>query len=341
MSGRADVLLISPTASGLGGVARHVSELAFHLKAAGYSVDLISSENTPIVKVKGLKNPSFMITSSLSAAFRKASVVHAHNVPSSFAMKTAAAERKILTIHGVYAEQVNLLHGSAVGRVASFIEKKAVEWADIVTVVSEKAAEAYRRMGVEAVYIPNAVDVRLDDVEKVRTASKQVVYVGRLSREKNVGAIVEAARHLKDVVFVIVGEGPEKKSLQRAAEGLDNVLFAGGVEHRKALGYIAGSDVLVLPSFAEGMSTVLLEAMSLKTPVVASAVGGNTEIIQHGVTGLLFQPDDVQQLVESVAKLFADPEYAGRLAENAYRKAVEHFSWKTVFPLYLKVYGFG
>ncbi|MEM0440704.1 MAG: glycosyltransferase family 4 protein [Candidatus Caldarchaeum sp.] len=339
MRRRSDVLLVSPTSRGLGGIARHVSELASHLTAAGYSVAVISSENTPIINVKGLKNPSFMITSMSKAVFHESTVIHAHSIPSSFAMKIASSKRRVLTIHGVYAEQVSLLHGGVVGRVASFLEKKSIKWADVVTAVSLTAVEAYRRMGVDAVYIPNAVEVDTK-VEAKRLGSRQIVFVGRLSKEKNAEAVIDLARKNLDAVFVIVGDGPERKTLEKKAEGLRNVVFTGAVEHREALGYIAGSDVLVLPSLVEGLSTVVLEAMALKTPVVASSVGGNTEIIQNNETGILVQPNDLEQLAEAVTKLLEDIDYAEKIAEKAHQLCMEKFSWKTVFPQYLKVYGF-
>lgn len=335
-----DVLLVSPTAKGLGGVARHVSGLAARLEAAGYHVAVVSSENTPIVNVKGLKNPTFMLSSMFSTLFRRASVIHAHNVPSSLAMRAASAGRRILTMHGVYAEQVNLLHGSLVGWVASRLEKAALKWADAVTAVSMRTAEFYRLKGVDAVYIPNAVDVGVH-VEGVRLGHPQVVYVGRLSREKNVSTLVEAARRLPEAKFVIVGDGPDKPFLEKAAQNISNVVFTGAVEHEKAIGYIAGSDVLVLPSVVEGMSTVLLEAMALKTPVVATAVGGNTELVQHGETGLLVDAGDLEQLTEAIAYLLNNSAEAKRLAEKAYQSVVNHFSWEAVFPQYLKVYGLG
>ncbi|MEM4303723.1 MAG: hypothetical protein QXQ70_07505, partial [Candidatus Caldarchaeum sp.] len=71
-----DVMLVSPTSVGMGGIARHVSGLASRLVKKGYKVAVISSENTPVLGVKGLKNPSFMATSSLKACFYRTRVVH-------------------------------------------------------------------------------------------------------------------------------------------------------------------------------------------------------------------------------------------------------------------------
>ena len=104
------ILLISPTQSGIGGIAQHVQGLKNFLKNEGNNVEIISSENTFTIPIKGLKNPSFMISSSLKAKFKKNNdIVHAHNIPSAKAMKNASG-KKILTIHGIYSQQIENLH---------------------------------------------------------------------------------------------------------------------------------------------------------------------------------------------------------------------------------------
>ncbi|MEM4288313.1 MAG: glycosyltransferase family 4 protein [Candidatus Caldarchaeum sp.] len=333
-----DVVLVSPTSVGMGGIARHVSGLVSRLVEKGYKVAVISSENTPVLGVKGLKNPSFMVTSSLKAWFYRGQVVHAHNLPSSPAMRLARAGKRILTLHGVYAEQVGLLHGTVLGNAAAFFEKVFLTWADVVTTVSRQAAATYKSLGFETVYIPNAVEIP-HKVERMRLGMRQVVNVGRLSREKNVEALLSAARQLPETTFVIVGGGPEYHRLKSLSKGLKNVVFTGEVSHDKALGYIAGSDLLVLPSLVEGLSTVLLEAMACKTPVIATRVGGNVELVKHGYTGVLIEPADIQALVEAIRKLLDDRPFAVKLAENAYKMVLENFSWDAVFPKYLEVYG--
>jgi len=340
MGGEVDILLVSPTYSGAGGVARHVSGLAAGLARHGYSVAVISSDNTYILNVKGLKNPSFMLTSALKAYRSKARVVHAHSIPSAPAMKLASAERRILTLHGTYAEQVKILHGKLLGRAAAHLEKKFMGWADAVTAVSQQACEAYRARGWDVIHIPNAIDiVEREEIRAVRLGDRQVVYVGRLSREKNVKTLIYAAEKIPDAVFVIVGDGPEAQSLKNAARNLPNVKLVGQVEHSKALEYTAGSDVFALPSIAEGLSTALLEAMSLKTPVAATKVGGNVELVEDGVSGLLVEPGDDEGFVEALRKLLDDRETAQRLAATAYRTVRERYSWEAVLPKYLRVYG--
>ena len=133
------ILIISPTQSGIGGIAQHVQGLNTFLKNKGNDVEIISSENTFTIPIKGLKNPSFMIFSSLKAKFKKNNdIVHAHNIPSAKAMKNASG-KKILTIHGIYSQQIEHLHNKTISKIATNYEKEALEWADVITVVSKDA----------------------------------------------------------------------------------------------------------------------------------------------------------------------------------------------------------
>jgi len=336
----ARVLLISPTSRGVGGIAQHVAKLAEKLRFKGMDVRVISSSNTPTMPVKGLMNPSFAAAASLKVALRSYHVVHAHNLPSSLPMRTARG-RRILTLHGVYSEQVRLIHGGLLGRVSGWFEKRAFSWADAVTAVSKQAVKRYSDMGFDVVHIPNAIDLEEMPTEGYRLAERQVVYVGRLSKEKGVETLLEAAPEIKDSKILIIGSGPEEARLKARAKHLDNVMFLGEMPRQDALKHVRGSDVLVLPSLAEGLSTVLLEAMALRTPVVATQVGGNTELITHMETGVLVERGDAYQTAEAVNMLLDKPQLAKTMAERAYQLIANNYSWPVVLEKYLSIYGLG
>ncbi|MEM3123985.1 MAG: glycosyltransferase family 4 protein, partial [Nitrososphaerota archaeon] len=261
-----DVIIVSPTSGGMGGIGQHVRALADRLCSGGYRVGIISSSNTPILRVRGLMNPSFALSAPIKALGTRCRVVHAHSIPSTTAMKTVRARHRVLTIHGYYSEQVSLLHGGLLGRLVSWFEKKALRWADVVTVVSRASAEAYRRMGFDVNFIPNAVDLESLPKDGLKVVSPQVSYVGRLSKEKGLDTLLKAAAIARDLNFLIVGSGPYEEDLKSMSANLHNVRLVGQVSHDDALRYIAGSDAVVLPSYAEGLSTVILEAMALRVP---------------------------------------------------------------------------
>jgi len=100
------------------------------MKNTGNEVDVLSSDNSFTIPIKGLKNPSFMISSSLKTKFmKKHDIVHAHNIPSAKAMKNAKG-KKILTLHGIFSEQIDMLHGKTTGKFSKKYETNALEWAD-------------------------------------------------------------------------------------------------------------------------------------------------------------------------------------------------------------------
>ena len=334
------VLMISPKISGLGGVAQHVGKLVELLKRDGYEVDVISVENTFYLPVKGLMNPSFALSALAKVAARRLlgrryDVVHAHNVPSAPAMRVARGG-KVLTLHGVFSEQVGYLHGSLAGRLGAWAERKALGWADAITAVSRSAAERYRRLGFNVLHVPNALDPAELPEEGVRLSEKQVVYCGRLSREKGVDLLIEAVKRI-DAHLIVVGGGPLERELRELARNDPRIRFTGPLPRSEALKLVKGSDVFVLPSRQEGLSTALLEAMAMGVPVVATKVGGNPELVEHGETGLLVDPEP-SQLANAISLLLEDRGLARRLAGNAAKIVREKYSWPVVYRQYLDVY---
>ena len=100
-----NILLISPTSGGIGGIAQHVDGLSQFLTGLGHEVDIISSANTFTIPIKRLKNPSFMLSSFLKTKFKKGKdIVHAHHIAGALAMKNVSC-KKILSIHGVYSKK--------------------------------------------------------------------------------------------------------------------------------------------------------------------------------------------------------------------------------------------
>ena len=132
------ILIISPTQSGIGGIAQHVEGFTKFLKENGNDVDIISSENTLTIPIKGLKNPSFMLSSFFKSKFTKDyDIVHAQNPISALAMKNIKG-KKVLSLQGDFSEQISLLHGDTMGKLSSKLEKNSLVWADAITVPSKE-----------------------------------------------------------------------------------------------------------------------------------------------------------------------------------------------------------
>ncbi len=112
-----NILLISPTSGGIGGIAQHVDGLSQFLTDIGHQVDVISSANTLTIPIKRLKNPSFMLSSFLKTKFKKnKDIVHAHHIVGAFAMKNVSC-KKILSIHGIYSKNIAQLYGKTTSKI--------------------------------------------------------------------------------------------------------------------------------------------------------------------------------------------------------------------------------
>lgn len=330
------VLMISPTFGGVSGVGRHVEALVGRLHRRGFKVEVISTANTFHLPVRGLRNVSFVMSASLKTFLMKASVVHAHNLPCAIPMRVAGG-MKVLTLHGVYSEQLGAIHGPLASRLASCFEGRLLRYADLVTVVSRKVKKFYEDRGVKVEYIPNAIDLEALPLGTERIYEKQLIFAGRLSREKGVDMLLKAVRFI-DTHLIIIGGGPLRKELEALAD-LRKVHFLGPQPWDRTIRLIRGSDALILPSRVEAMPTVVLEAMACKTPIIASNVGGIPELLSHGSEAILVPPGDYNRLAMEIKGLLMDEELRRRIVENARRKVEREYCWSVVFPRYLKAYG--
>lgn len=149
---------------------------------------------------------------------------------------------------------------------------------------------------------------------------KRVIFVGRLDPVKGAPLLVEAmgqvlAKH-PDARLTLVGDGPVRAATEvKVAEmGLAGAVnFAGFQSQGAVAALLEEADMLVLPSFAEGVPVVLMEAMASRIPVIASRVGGVQELIEDGVSGFAVPPGDVVTLAERIGRLMDNPAEAARM----------------------------
>jgi glycosyltransferase involved in cell wall biosynthesis len=204
------------------------------------------------------------------------------------------------------------------------LERVALRLAAAVIVPTEALrAHAATMAPAERIHlIPNGVDVRqfAPDGRRERRP-RRILYVGRLSEEKNLSTLVRAAATLRGRVeseLVMVGSGPLRARLlaEAAAAGIRAEL-PGVVDHRLVPEWLGGADVFVLPSFTEGHPKALIEAMAAGLACVASDCAGNRALLTHGVTGLLFDPRDPGALAAHLERVLRDETLAAALGGRA------------------------
>lgn len=332
------ILIISPTSSGIGGIAQHVQGLTKFLQNEGHHVEIISSENTFTIPIKGLKNLSFMISSFLKSKFKKNfDIVHAHNIPSALAMKNSSG-KKILTIHGIFSKQIGQIHNKSAENISGKYEINALSWADAITTISKESLNYYSNYGYNVNQIPNGLDLSLFEQEIDRRYEKQIIYAGRLSKEKGTETLLKICKNLDDDIdLLIIGDGPEREKFQNIQLKKSNVHYLGSQNHEKTISLIKGSDILIQPSLSEGISTTLLEAMACKTCIITSNVGGNLELIKNQENGILIEPTNNELFIKSINQLIQDKFLREKLSESAFNE-IKQYDWKHIGQKYLDLY---
>lgn len=191
-----------------------------------------------------------------------------------------------------------------------------------------------RRDWPKLIYVPLGIDANEFTVGPSRIVSSPpcLLCVGRLAPEKGQALLLEAVAALcaegHPVRLRLVGDGPDRAWLEnRAAElGIaSNVEFAGWVDQDALMRLYSEADLFVLPSLAEGIPMVLMEAMAMQIPCVAPHITGIPELIEHGVDGMLFAVADVEDLTQQIRTLLESPEKSAQIGKQARARVVRDY----------------
>jgi glycosyltransferase involved in cell wall biosynthesis len=311
---------------------RFVADAVENLRAAGIEVDVVSPasfRHFGIAYGEGIVNnlrrepwrgaflPAFAAAYARAArsASRDADLLHAHWLPSAVAA-LATGKPFVLQLWGTDVE---------LARRAPALARPVVGRARLVICASSSLAGAARELGAREVrVIPSGVDIPPDDGEP--ETPPHVLYVGRLSPEKGILDLVEAADGMP---LVVVGDGPLRKKVPGAL---------GFVPNAELGPYYSRAAVVAVPSRREGYGVVCAEAMAHGRPVVASAVGGLLDLVAHGETGLLVPAGDVDALREALKWLLGDPDLRRRMGEAGRERARDRLSWERTTAETLRAY---
>jgi len=308
------ILFISPKFEG--GIGGHASRVAQKLNENGFEIKLMKITPIPINKIR---NPSFAIFSTIKSIISNESfdVVHAFNIPSAFAMKYSNAKKKVLSVHGMYSEQVNALHSDTTANMAQITESRVLKWADKLTTDSMRVKKQYKeKLGIDFDFIYAPLDIeKFKDLPTVTKKEKQIVYVGRDSYEKGIDLLKEIEK------------------------GIDaNFVYCTDLSWKEAMTKLKESNILVIPSRMESIPQVIKEAFYLKIPIIATNVGGIPELITHEKTGMLIPPNNSKKLKETILKVLENNELAEKISNNGFDFVMSNLTWEILLPKYIKFY---
>lgn len=344
----------------VGGPATHAPEVADFLRRRGHAVEVVTTadrapapEEYPVHWVSrripmGLRH--LRVADVLRRAGRRADVVYSTGMVGRSALGATLGRVPLvlkLTSDPTYERSVRYRFYTAdldsfqrvrdpriaALRVARDLELKA---AARIVIPSESLRDIVVEWGVPSgklEVLPNpVVTPELAPRDELRARhgleGQTLVFAGRLSIQKAVGVALEALTRLDGVSLVLAGDGPDAELLRRRASELSldgRARFLGPQPRERVLELLKAADAVVLSSNWENFPHVLLEALGVGTPVIATATGGVGEIVRDGENGLLVPPGDPDALAAAVRRYFDDPALQQRLRAAA-RQSVTRFS---------------
>lgn len=162
---------------------------------------------------------------------------------------------------------------------------------------------------------------------------RTMIFVGRLAAVKGIRVLLQAFANIyaadPDARLVLVGDGAERSDLETFADTLGckaAVRFTGYLSQDEVVVELAAADLFVLPSFAEGVPVVLMEALASEVPVIATRIAGIGELVEPGKTGLLVAPGDVVELTNAMQTLLADPMLREKMGQRGRAKVARDYN---------------
>jgi glycosyltransferase involved in cell wall biosynthesis len=323
------VLILGPHRAAISGVSTHVnllmeSGLREDFELIHFQVGSAGRDEGALGRFLRLVFSPFALFATI--LFRQVSVVHVNTSlnPRAYwrdlaylAVARLLRARVLYQVHGGALPQ-NFFAGRP--RLTRFL-RWTLKLPEVVAVLAKCELDAYRQFVPEQnlLLLPNGIDVKpyahVPTVVSRTDHPLRLVYIGRIAREKGLYETLQGVRLALelgvDARLVIAGQGAEEARLRRYAQALgiaSRVTFAGPVFGRDKVTVLAGSDVMILPSYAEGLPYALLEAMAAGVPVIATPVGAIPDVVTAGTHGCIVPPRDGKAMAEAIAELARDRE---------------------------------
>jgi glycosyltransferase involved in cell wall biosynthesis len=241
-------------------------------------------------------------------------------------------------------ESVSRLLGSMVKWFYEKMDEIGVFTKDYVSILEERGFNTSKmrifNKGIDsALFSPH--NSKKEEVERENHIPEGInlLYTGRVSKDKNVDFLMDVYRelikHYDDINLIVVGEGPYLEALKQKSRDLERVKFLGLVENSRLPLIYSSSDVFVFPSVTDTFGMVVLESQSCGLPALVSDKGGPQKIVINGETGFAIPADDLEAWVKTGLKIIemikrADPAYL-RMKKKARDNAVMNYNWSKVF----------
>ncbi len=292
--------------------------------------------------------PLTLIKLGLIIKLTKPDIVNLHYIAENaffcLAIKKFLKFKFIVNIHGSDIDRCS--HRSVFAR---WLTRKTLKEADCVLSNSDyllcQAKKICPEIAVKSRTIANGIDLkRFEITDEYVNNSKYILSIGNFSFNKGFDVLIKAFNmvHCKyqDLKLLIIGEGSGKTECEKIASEFgisDSVKFLGRKEFLKIPMFLSGCEIFVLPSRKEAFGMVLLEAMAVGKPIVATSVGGVPEVVKERENAILVEPDSPGNLAEGIIKLIDNPDLIKQFG-NKSKEIVKDFTWDKIVDKYIDVY---
>ena len=351
----------------LGGTEIATYNIAKHLSKRGHEVHVLTTLDKSLPresKVEGfyvhrikipLKIPTIPILQSLLLGIKFTSVVSQIN-PDIIHLQGISATwipfaKKFKKKYVVWGRGSDIYTSWTLKKVtSSIVIKNAGRVLALTQDMKNEMQKIYNSDDLGVIVIPNGIDLkRFENLPRknireslgIEGNEKIVLFVGTLKPVKGVSYLIEAMNVVNNKAkLLLVGDGGERRNLETFVKKSDlqkYVNFVGKIPNDKVPEYMAASDVFVLPSLSEGFPVVVVEAMASGLPIIATDVGGLSEIVKDGENGFLVEPKNTNEIAEKILSLLEADMLRERISENNREKARE-YGWVNIIEKLEKIY---
>ena len=346
----------------IGGVERHVQEISEELVKCGFDVEVICTDpsgrlnkNEVIngVKVTRLKSiapgDAYYFSPQIYFYLKDldCDVIHAHNYhtfTSLFAALAKKDRRFFFTPHTFGFTKSfprNIFH-RIYKPFGSFIFNSADKIISISKIENQWIKNTFKISNERLFYIPLPIVVNVSTKKKERKERLKLVFIGRLSEEKNVDVLISAFEIVKqrrpECELYIIGDGPLREYMEELSKNIKDIYFLGRQTHENVLRFLEDTDIFVLPSKFEVSPISILEAMVRCVPVITTPVGEMPHVLENSKNCLFTKIGDVGDLAIKIQTLVEDGAYAERLGLAGRKFVVEKHNINKIIHQYTKLY---
>ncbi len=354
----------------IGGPASFIPIFASLLTQKGINVEVITlsdevqdDSNLPykVVRIsRKIKKPlrDFLVIKAIVNSAKNSDLIFSNTLAFESAIASKISEKKLVQkIVGDLAwerangsgrfkgrlDEYQTTHLCIKSKLTNWYRNFAVQHSDMIITPSNYLKTIVRQWNypqeqIEVIY--NAVEFEESD-NQIPKGKFRIISVARLIPHKGIEAILRTLSKL-DFTFeyIVIGDGPLKSSLQKLSDDLDiDTKFLGNISKKEVANWLSSSDLFILNSSYEGLPHIVLEAMENSCPVIASRVGGTPEIVKDKENGLLFEYNNVDELMEKIELLEENKDLSDKLVANGKKFTKEFADVEKMVYKYIEIIG--